>query len=901
MFRITSPTMLTLAAGWFVLPGALAPSPALADDKPPVLESVLEGYEKVPAADGGDKSLYTLYLKKDTHDLLAVLPPDFERQRILLTNTLAGGFPSAGIQNYADFRYWKRYGNRLALMEPDVEMRTTGDLESRRSLETLYADRVKLDVPIVAEGPGGAPVIDLDALFIDQTAKFHQFQPGGLEPHLGTIESIKAFAENISLSVQMPWRMPEIPQDDGTLVTLTYSISLLPEKPDYTPREADARVGYFITSHDDLGRFDETRVRYIKRWSLQKADPSLALSPPREPIVFYIDHKTPIRYRRWVRDGILAWNKAFEEVGIVNAIEVYQQDARSGAHMEKHPEDVHHNFVVWNSNNWSFAIGPCRVDPRTGQILDADVVFNDGWIRFGVDDFRTYIADIALEDMSAETRQWLKTRPQWDPRVRLADAGDRSDVAAQHATGGAAVNFNHAKHGTGYGESCQYGTCRAIDLSLARFSLLDLGAAADDGTIDDVPDEFIGEMVRDVIMHEVGHVLGLRHNFKGSSTFALDDINSAAWRDKDRPISGSVMDYNAFNYHTGEGDVHSPHFMTALGPYDLWAIRYGYGVDADLASILGESGRPEHAFLTDEDLYGPDPAAQSRDLGRDSLNFVDAEMALVQRLRERIPQRALAEGKAYQRGRDAYMTLLLKHAGSLAIASRYIGGVSVHRDRVGDAERPPTEVVPVVEQRRALEQVIRYAFLDEAFGLTPELLDIMSYDKWMDDRIVPQGLPDPQLDVHDLVLGVQAARLTVLFSPTRLRRIVDNELRVPPDTDAFTLVELFDTVQVAIWRELNDPANDTWTARKPLISSLRRNLQREHLERLIDLTMPGGMTGAAAKPVATLAAAHLRELQTKIARQLDQTGDRLDAYSRAHLDDANRRIEQALHAMYIIQ
>ena len=124
------------------------------------------------------------------------------------------------------------------------------------------------------------------------------------------------------------------------MMTLTFSMSVLPEDTEYEPRDADPRVGYFHVAHDDLARMtdDSRRCRHIKRWKLRKADPSLALSPPREPIVFYIDHKTPIRYRRWVREGILAWNDAFETVGIVNAIEVYQQDARTGTHMEKDPD-----------------------------------------------------------------------------------------------------------------------------------------------------------------------------------------------------------------------------------------------------------------------------------------------------------------------------------------------------------------------------------------------------------------------------------------------------------------------------------------------------------------------------------------------------------------------------------
>ncbi|MHC4993382.1 MAG: zinc-dependent metalloprotease, partial [Planctomycetota bacterium] len=285
------------------------------------------------------------------------------------------------------------------------------------------------------------------------------------------------------------------------------------------------------------------------------------------------------------------------------------------------------------------------------------------------------------------------------------------------------------------------------------------------GSPDDVPDEFVGAMVRDVIMHEIGHVLGLRHNFKASTLYTSEQIRSQEWRDEGRPISASVMDYNAIEYDAGDG----PSFMTTLGPYDKWVIRYGYAADSELEAILGEATKPEHAYLTDEDLYGPDPTARSRDLGRDALEQVEREMGFVQRLRGMIGERVLEEGKTYQRARDAYLTLLATQSRNLATAVRYVGGVYFRRGLVGSAEGPPTVVVPAAEQRRALGQIVQYGFRDEAFGLTPELLDLMSYDRWMDTSLVPQNLPDPQLDVHDLILGVQASHMTSLLSPPRQR------------------------------------------------------------------------------------------------------------------------------------
>ena len=885
----------------FVAIGLVTGATCVASAEPtsplPVIESVIEGFERVRPADGGDRSLWDLYYREESQDLVAVLPSDYDSQPFLLTNALSRGDILSGIQGDTYFLRFRRIGNRLGFVEPQLNIRTTGDLESARSVDMLYADHVRFDVPIVAESPDGRLAIDLDELFVDRWIEFLQVSPGALDPKLGSIPSVKVFAENINVTVELPLRA-RTSTANGLLITMTYSIMSLASDPEYVPREADHRVGYFAIGHDDLARVgDKTRVRYVKRWKLEKADPSLAMSPPREPIVFYIDHKTPVRYRRWVREGVLAWNRAFEKVGIVGAIEAYQQDAQTGTHMEKQPEDVAYNFVVWNSNDISFAIGPSRSDPRTGQILDADVVMNDGWIRAGVRDYREVLAEASGDGMSAPTRAWLADHPEWDPRLRLR--GAHPDAPRGEAPGDKpVVRWRGEQFDPTAEDGCRYAGHRAMDIAMARLSLLDVNGFDRNGTIEDVPQEFIGQLVRDVIMHEIGHVLGLRHNFKASTVYSLDQINSQEWADERLPISGSVMDYNAFNYNAIEGRPQGPHFMETLGPYDVWAIRYGYGADDDLEEILELSTLAEHVYLTDEDMYGPDPAARTRDLGRDPLNFTDQEMALTQRLRREIGERALKEGGSFQEARSAYFGLQYLHNRALATAARYVGGIDVRRDRVGDAERAPTEVIAPETQRRALGIVIRYAFADDAFGLNSELLELMSYDKWFDGSLVPQNLPDPQLSVHELVLGVQATALTSLINPTTLERIIDNEHRARTDEDAFTMAELFAALDKGIWVELTEPVSGPYTPRQPRISSLRRNLQREYLDRMIDLTMPDGMAGSAGKPVAALALHRLRQLESRIDGVLRDNAEALDEYSIAHLEDARRRIESALSAVY---
>ena len=370
--------------------------------------------------------------------MLAELPRDYGHHKYFIALTVASGESYAGLQAGDLYVYWKQFDNRLALIEPNVEIRSTGDNESKSSVQRLFTDRVVLDLPILTIPPQRGPVIDLDDLLIAHASKFFGSHVNGINARLATIKTAKAFPHNLEIGI-------EVPVGDGRLKTLHYSISLIPDHTAYKPRAADERVGYFVTAYSDLGKFREreTRVRYINRWNLEKADSSLEVSPPKNPIVFYIEHTTPIRYRRWVREGILSWNKAFEKVGLSNAIEVYYQDAASGAHMEKDPEDVRYNFVRWLNNNVGTAIGPSRVNPLTGQILDADIILTDGWIRHFWKQYREVLPEIAMEGFNPETLAWLDTHPLWDPRVRLAPAAERDRLLFERARRGTLAYGGH--------------------------------------------------------------------------------------------------------------------------------------------------------------------------------------------------------------------------------------------------------------------------------------------------------------------------------------------------------------------------------------------------------------------------------------------------------------------------
>lgn len=908
------------------------------DDKPdfPDFDDVAKGYTKVGASDG---SLYTLWMRKKDGQMLAELPRGYSNQKHYFATSVPTGEMFAGLQSTTHYASWKRYDKRVALIEPQLDVRSTGDAESQASIKNHFVDSVVVDVPILCMGPGGQPVIDLDDLLLGRASSLG-YSSSGMNRGLTEIAKAKAFPQNIEVAFTVPVR--------GDLKTFHYSISNVKKSPGYKPRHADERVGYFMTTWRDLGKFSDADVpvRYINRWHLEKADPKLELSPPKTPLTYYIEHTVPIRYRRWVKRGVEYWNKAYEAIGLSEAIVVHYQDKTTGAHMDKDPEDVRYNFIRWLSNDIGTAIGPSRAHPETGEILDADIVLTDGWIRAFWYYSNDFLPDLASEGFSAETLAWLDTKPQWDPRVRLAHPSQRERLMAENiqkvALRGAGPDFDR------YGEAaysqnkelrqlvdavghdtalCLAAAGKAREMSSMglHFALLglldghggdhdndagkkDCADCADGETceactlqakkkampkIDGIPEFFLGPMLADLVAHEVGHTLGLRHNFKASSLYSMAEINSEAMKGK--AFAGSVMDYIPVNYNMDDGECQGEYAMVDLGPYDFWAIEFGYGF-GDPEEVLSRVAEPELAYSTDYDTAGPDPLARRYDFAKDPLAYSKSRMRLANFQRERILEDFVKDGEHWGRARRGYEITLGGHVGAIGVMSNWLGGAFVHNDHKGDPNgRTPLVPVPAADQRAALDFVIENAFFDEAFGLTPELLQHMTISKhggdWTD-------YDDSTWPIHDRIAGIQSSAMTQIMNPTTLRRIYDNELLVPADEDALTLPEVMEKVAGAVWAELESAPSGSHTERSPMISSLRRELQAEHIERLIDLSMGGGY-GAAAKPIAQLASAQLRNLQGHIDSALESDG-KMDAYTSAHLHDASRHIAAALDAGYSI-
>ncbi|MDA0587512.1 MAG: zinc-dependent metalloprotease [Planctomycetota bacterium] len=946
--------------------------------------TVLAEYTKVVSTADNSQSLYTLYKHKKEQQLLAELPASFVSQRYFIAMTVASGDGFAGYQQGDLYFYWRRYGKRLAMISPQIDTRSTGDEESQASVKRLFTDQVLLDVPILTLGPTGGPVIDLNSLLVNQSSFFFGSIGRIANPFLVTVKKAKAFPQNVEIAFEAPVAAHSTPVSGkrvpgGTLKTLHYSISLITSSPGYKPRAADARIGYFTTSYTDLGKYKdtETRTRYITRWNLQKRDPKLALSPPVTPITFYMSHTVPVRYRRWVREGILSWNKAYEKIGFLNAIEVDYQDAQTGRNMDLDPEDVRYNFIRWLNNDIGTAIGPSRVNPMTGEILDADIILTDGWIRHYFNQFTEVLPAVAMEGFNAESMAWFATHPNWDPRVRLAAPASRREVAmdiqrqaAQRLSGHPAGNVDGTFLGDDQfdgliGRSSQSnGLCMAaqgkkLDMALAAMQFALLNAAEDDDDdkdkdkekdkdkkqdgkdeekkddadkkdadkkdddkkdgdkeaeekkdtpkpsvkkvpmLDGMPEEFIGPLLAELVAHEVGHTLGLRHNFKASTIYDVSEVNSEKVKGK-KPLAGSVMDYLPVNIKVDNGEIQGDYAMIGIGPYDEWAIEYGYTLESDLKPVLARVGEPELVFGTDEETGGPDPRARRHDFGKRPLDYANGQMKLIQNQRKRLVEKFVNDGESWARARYGYELTLSIQMRSTSMMANWLGGAYTSRARKGDKDAPlPVIVVPVKDQRDALQFVIANMFFDDAFGLSPELINHLGVDKWLDDDSLSAFTEEETWQVHDRVMGMQASTLSMILDPVTLRRVYDNEFRLPADQDALTLPEVLSTVGEAIWQELNENPKRQYTSRVPMVSSLRRNLQQEHLDRLIDLSIPGKGGNEAFKAVANLASMELDGILKNVNRILSESRKRVDPYTLSHLEKIKEQITKAKDGQFI--
>lgn len=863
----------------------------------PKFEEVCKDFEQIKPGDLDESGFLTLWYNKKTDQLFAQIPGGLVNQQFLIASSISGGPFATGFQIDHWLAYFEKMDKNLVLMRVDTRYARDDSQPVSDVVKRSYTDEIVRSVSIRTM-KGSDPVIDLGDLFKGDFLNLFGFMGPAegeagmsVNPSLSKWASYKTFSQNSELSVDMAM----VGRGGGRRMRMHYSLSSVP-KADYKPRMADDRVGYFMTVRYDWGKkYGEKTLfnRYVNRWNLQKSDPSLEMSPPKEPIIWYIEKTVPIRWRRYVAEGILEWNKAFEKCGYVNAVQVRQQESNN-EFARYDPEDVRWNFFRWIVTGEGFAMGPSRDHPLTGQIFDADIVFDDSMIRHYV---------IEYERMTGGSESWsafnpflesfFRAHPEWQYRScwsrLMPNVREQTDAFAELKQ---RLMRRMAERGR---PLCEYASGMGHQLALARLSM------EADGMTPAKNEEFLGQVVKEIVMHEVGHCLGLRHNFKASTWKTMQEV---AEHDTAGDANvGSVMDYNP-PILSRRGAKQGSYTTRSIGPYDYWAIGYGYktpGKDDKseeemLKKIAGHATEEGLAYATDEDTFGvlsADPLSNRFDMGKDPMEYAQRQLELANSLLVDVTKWGVKDGESYSRLRRTFRRLVAEKARVCAYIARFPGGQYVNRDHRGDANaRAPITPVEPDRQRKAREFVEKHVFAEDAYSFSPELLNLLApgrYWHWDSDDFDFQQ----EFNIHDLAAAGQHACLFTMMNPFTIIRIHDAEVKYPADTEPYTLAEHMLGLTDAIWTEL-DTSHGKEKPRRPLINSFRRNLQRMHLDMMLNyvLTSDESFVPADAVALARMSAADL-------SAKIDSLPlDRIDPTSRAHLRDSKKRIDKALEAEY---
>lgn len=562
---------------------------------------------------------------------------------------------------------------------------------------------------------------------------------------LSRIMSIKAFPNNIVATSELTTKVREGMSAVNVTVEVSSSLVLLPEKP-MMGRLDDPKVGYFTK---DLLYFSDSQQKteekkYITRWRLEPKPENREaylrgeLVEPEKPIVFYIENSTPYRWRKYIKQGIEDWQVAFERAGFKNAIIAKELPDSIAVNAD----DINYSVVTYAASSKANAMGPSILDPRSGEILEADIMW---W-----------------HNVISMVQEWITVQTgAIDPKAR--------------------------------------------------------------GT--KLPDEMMGDAIRFVACHEVGHSLGLRHNMMGSWTFPTDSLRSKSFTDKMNSTASSIMDYARYNYVAQPGDgvtAVSPH----IGPYDIFAIEYGYrwyGLPTPEAEkdvlydfLNKHNGRLYKYSEAQDPRSAVDPRAQNENLGDDPVRSSELGIANLKRIVPEIIKWTTTgeKGQTYEEASRLYYAVITQWNNYLYHVMANIGGIYIENTTVGDGVKTYTYV----------EKEKQEASLDFLLN------EVLCYPRWLFDTEIsdytfllrknPTGVIE--YAPSQILKNTQGYIFWDLLSNDRLMRMLENELK--NGKKAFTVVEMMDKMHNSIFAT---------TIKGGTPDVMERNLQKGFLDALI--------------------------------------------------------------------
>ncbi len=736
------------------------------------------------------------------------IPDELLEKEILVVSRIAGfvkdlNFGGAGMKSRPQqVIRWQRKDEKILLRSVSFNSVADENLPIYKSLRNNNFEPIIMVFDINALGKdSNSVIINVDPLFTTEvdmigplsTREKKNFEIGALDKKRSLINYMKAFPKNVEVRHIMTYKGKKLPDNQLTKslsLEMNQSFILLPEEP-MQARLYDSRIGYFSIEQTDYG-LDEQKAasrRYITRWRLEPKDMDAfrrgELVEPKNPIVYYVDPATPEEWRPYLKQGIEDWQVAFEAAGFKNAI-IAKDPPSKEEDPDWSPEDVRYSVIRYITTDIQNAQGPHVHDPRTGEILESDILWYHNVMNL--------------------LRNWYFVQT-------------------------AAVNPE----------------ARGVKFE----------------------QKVMGELIRFVAAHEVGHTLGLPHNMGSSPAYPVDSLRSPSFT-ANHGTAPSIMDYARFNYIAQPEDGVT-NFYPGIGEYDLWSIEYGYRPIPEASSaeaerltlnkwIKAKAGNPIYRYGRQQRAV-VDPSAQTEDLGDNAVKASDLGIKNLKRIVPNLIEWTEAEAKSYEDLRELYGQVLGQFGRYMGHVSSNIGGVYNYQktyDEAGVIYSP----VPRNRQKEAID------FLDRQLFTTPY---------WMIDNEILQRIEADGF--MNRLRTLQVRTLNRLFDGDRLNRLM--EIEALQGSKQYTMNDLFKDTKKSIWSELRNGSK---------IDPFRRNLQRAYIDK-----MAGLMELKDAKyhqsDIKAMARATLVSIKKLLNSALRKQKDTATKY---HLQDVEARIDKLL-------
>ncbi|HVL38131.1 MAG TPA: zinc-dependent metalloprotease [Fimbriimonadaceae bacterium] len=865
----------------------------------PKKDPKIEEYEKAIKDLTKIEGQFNFYLRKK--DVLLEVSEEQLGKMFFIQATLNTGASSVPLQagdpvgNLAlDPFYFERKEDQLWLMRPNLKYRWSPKdplaIASARTFPTAILSSFRIEQQHPEKK---LLLINATPLFYGDIFRLAELVQAGamgqymLDRDKSGPEKVKSFPENANVQMRLHFFSPRGNEPNPLMILLglggpshledsrslplkvTYNLWYRKES-DYMPRLADPRVGYFTQDFFSLDRFlsDDRTERYIMRFNLKKKDPSAKLSEPVKPIVWTIDHSVPPQYREAVKAGLLRWNKAFELLGYKDAVQV--QNAPDDPEWDH--ADGRYNVVRWSiSPDSGYAIAIPRWDPFTGEILNAGITLDANMLSFAENEHQMFATPSAGGPRALSVLLRDNTRPVTPETLLFGSERENAMAGLRKEMVGKGWTLHQCAYAHGLTEN-------------AAFSWNALQANPHGIKIS--KEEYARQFISDVISHEAGHCLGLRHNFVGSTNLTTQQLADDRLT-SEQNVSASVMDYTPVNIMAvlrGHGNFFAP----TIGAYDKWAVQYGYteskattpsGEKHALSLIAAQSTKPGHGFMTDENADSWDPYVARFDNARDPLNHSEKMLQAAARMRTYAIRNLPRPGESYAKRTRLIMGSVAATIREGRMAARFVGGISSNRNFRGpEGPRPTLAPVDPAEQRRAVRLIAKHVLSDDSFALPEDVLQTLSID--------PDSNPGWNAPLRDYIGMRQNMVYALLMSADTTDRIAENSYKWGEKPGAYTMDEHYASLLGAVFREVGQ--NKT-------IPPLRRDLQRFAITGLI--TQAGAPQGAVSEDVRVVASDALKRLAKRFGEAAAQSS-KLDGMTQAHLRDTKDAIERFLNRQH---